>query len=507
MSGHQPRHYRFGPRDRTGWLLGLAGTQCIAIGFGVLLSGVFLNAHLPAPAVLIPLLISAVFAFGRWNGQPVHDLAPVALTWTAARVVGDASWFGDVPRHRMRKRVSDAAVALPAPLAGLEITEARDAGWTRRGRAAAAAIVRDTREGTLSATLRVRGREFALCERDAQERQLQMWGDALAGFCTERGPISRLRWTEWAAPAGLDEQRAYLEEHHAHDDSSTAVVAYRDLLAQAGPMATEHEVLVTVTVDHRRLRLQHRRTAVDRDLAAEKALLDELQMLALRLESAGLMVDPPLSPGELAEVLRLRLDPFGITGHRASKRSLAEMAGFVSVSNAGPLAVRAEWDHVRVDRALHAAYVVAEWPRLEVPPNWMEPLLLHAGGVRTVAVHYEPVTPSRSQRQVDRETVKLSSDEEQRTRTGFRIGARHRRAQSEVLEREAELVAGYGEFEFVGFVVVSAADIDSLDRSCADYEQAAAQAGLELRRLDGRHDLALACTLPIGRGVTPRRFT
>ena len=26
-----------------------------------------------------------------------------------------------------------------------------------------------------------------------------------------------------------------------------------------------------------------------------------------------------------------------------------------------------------VDGALHAAYVVAEWPRLEVPPNWMEP--------------------------------------------------------------------------------------------------------------------------------------
>jgi len=51
-------------------------------------------------------------------------------------------------------------------------------------------------------------------------------------------------------------------------------------------------------------------------------------------------------------------------------------AGVVSVSNAGPLTIRASWDHLRVDRAMHAAYVVAEWPRLEVPPNWMEPLLL-----------------------------------------------------------------------------------------------------------------------------------
>ena len=44
-----------------------------------------------------------------------------------------------------------------------------------------------------------------------------------------------------------------------------------------------------------------------------------------------------------------------------------------------------------------------------------------------------------------------------------------------------------------------------LDRSCADYEQAAALGGLELRALDGRHDLAFICGLPIGRGLTARR--
>jgi len=64
------------------------------------------------------------------------------------------------------------------------------------------------------------------------------------------------------------------------------------------------------------------------------------------------------------------------------------------------------------------------WPiaRLEVPPNWMEPLLLHPGGVRTVAVHYEPVAPSRAQRHVDRQTVKLASDEAQRSRSVFGSG-------------------------------------------------------------------------------------
>jgi hypothetical protein len=366
--------------------------------------------------------------------------------------------------------------------------------------------VRDHREGTLSATVRARGREFALCERETQERLLQSWGDALAGFCTEHRPIARLRWTEWAAPAGLDEQLSYLDEHCASKRSDEAVAAYRELLRQAGPMSTEHDVLVTLTVDHRRLRLRGPRRGASRDDAAEKALLDELQTLTTRLEAAGLSVDLPLSATETAEVFRARLDPFGAMRTRAGRRSLAQLAGCVSGSNAGPVSLHAEWEFVRVDRAVHAAYVVAEWPRLEVPPNWMEPLLLHAGGVRTVVVHYEPVPPSRSQRHVDRETVKLTADEEQRARSGFRIGARHRRAQAEVLEREAELVAGYAEFEFCGFVIVTAPDAELLDPSCAEYEQAAAQSGLEVRRLDGRHDLALACALPIGRGVAPRRF-
>ena len=72
-----------------------------------------------------------------------------------------------------------------------------------------------------------------------------------------------------------------------------------------------------------------------------------------------------------------------------------------------------------------------------MPPNWMESLLLHAGGIRTIAVHYEPVAPSRSRRIVDRDSVKLTTDEEQRTRTGFRITARHCRAESETLARRS----------------------------------------------------------------------
>ena len=105
---------------------------------------------------------------------------------------------------------------------------------------------------------------------------------------------------------------------------------------------------------------------------------------------------------------------------------------------------------------------------------------------------------------MDRDSTRLAADEEQRTRGGFRIGARHRRAQSAVLEREAELVAGFYELEYAGFVSISASNLEELERSCAEYEQVAAQSGLELRALDGRHDLGIVCSLPLGRGLAPR---
>lgn len=502
MSEHRNVTYRFNLRDRSGWFLGLEGPQCIALGLGVLGAGAMLNAGAPGPSIFVPLLLAAGFSLGQWQGRPIHALAPVATTWGLARLGGRHRWRAALPRFRPDGAPVAAQPSLPPALGGTTIEEC-DVAWTRRGRNEAAAIIRDNAERTATAVLRVSGREFALCERGDQQRLLAQWGDALAAFCAERAPVAKVRWIEWAAPAGLDDQLDYLDQHQSADDASDPVAAYRELLGSAGPMSTRHEVLVAVTVAQRRLR---RRRGEEGEVDIDEVLFEEVRLLAGRLDNAGLTAGLPLTPSEVATVFRSRLDPYSTPGNAmARKRSLTELAGLVSVANAGPMNMKSAWDHVRVDRSFHAAYVFAEWPRLEVSPNWLEPLLLHAGAIRTVAVHYEPVAHSRSQRQVDRDSVKLAADEEQRNRSGFRIGARHRRAQAEVAEREAELVAGYPEFEYVGTAHVCAPDRATLERACAEYEQLAAQVGIELRRLDWQHDLALACLLPIGRGIAGKR--
>jgi hypothetical protein len=387
----------------------------------------------------------------------------------------------------------------PPWLHGIEVL---DVPLTPNG--ASIGIVRDVTERTSSASLSIRSTAFSLLEPTDQERRIEGWGDVLAAFCTERSAVASVRVTESTAPGTLAAHRAFLQEQRVSENSASEPLpasTYEDMLAVVEPLAMRHESLVTVTVDERRARGTGRERRSGE--AAARLLSEELRLLTLRAADAGLVADVPLSAAQVLAVIRRRLDPAPVA---TGRRSLAAMAGLVAHSNGGPVAARSEWSSVQVDSTFHRAYWIAEWPRLDVPCDWLEPLLLHAGGPRVVSIHCEPVSPSRSRRRVNRDSTRLSADEEQRTRHGFRIGASHRRSQSAVVDREAELVSGFAEFEYAGFLVVSAPDHASLGQSCAEYEQTAAQCGLELRALDGRHDRGLVLGLPVGRGLARRRW-
>lgn len=504
MSETSGRMYRFPPLDRTGWLLGLSGAQCVILAAGTLTAGLLLDARAPAPAVLAPLAVAVTAAFAPWEGRPAHQWLPALARASFLRLTGRHAWVAELPFLSGRPDDARRPPPLPPFLDGLTLT---DAG-SRAGPGGSAtspggvAAVHDRRHRTVSASLRAGGCGFALLERAEQDRLVALWGDLLAGFCAERSAVVSVRVTEWAGPTPLSEFERFADQRRRAPTGS-AVDSYRELLADAGEQAARHDVLVTVTVALHRLR-RHRGKANAQETAIA-VLVEELRLLTGRLEAAGVDVAGPLSLAETAEAIRLRADPNVVRAARRRNRSLAAMAGLVSPWNWGPLATQLEWDRLRVDGALHRTYWVAEWPRLDVPANWLEPLLLHAGGTRTFTVHCEPVPPSRSRRRIDRDATRLAADGEQRSRAGFRVGARHHRTEAAVLEREAELVAGHAELEYAGFLTVTAATGEELERSCADYEQAAAQAGLELRPVNGQHDLGFVCALPLGRGLTTRR--
>jgi hypothetical protein len=498
----QHRPYRFGDPDRTGWLLGLNGAQCVALGAAVFLAGLLLSSGKPFPVVLLPIGLGSVYAFARVGGVPAHEWLPVMAVILVRRSAGRTVWEAALPLLGTPRGGHAGHPDLPPCLRGVSVIDVA----SPTGDVNVIAVVKDDEDHTVSATFPVRGRAFSLLDPAEQDRLVAGWGDSLGGFCADGSPVAFVRWSEWAAPVGLAEHLRHLEARRSAPADAPAVDAYRELLNEAGATTVAHEVLVTVAVDTRRVRSSRRRTREGEDPTIS-VLLDEVRLLTQRLESAGLSAGPPLASGDLPAAVRLRLDPSCRTRLPEVRPSLAAQAGRVSIGHASPLRTIEHVGSFAADGSLHRAYLVAEWPRFDVPARWLEPLLLHVGGVRTVSVTCFPVPASRSARQVKRESTRLASDAELRQAKGFRVSARHRRSEAAVAEREAELASGFPELEHTGLVVVTAADADTLERSSAEWEQAAARAGLELRPLDGRHDLAVAAALPLGRRIPTRRLS
>ena len=460
------RTYRLPPRDRTGWFLGLEGPRVLVLAAGLLAASVLaLNASHPGVA-LGPAIVGVGLAFTRLGGEPLLEAIPPLAGYTARRVVGRRSWLAPVPGSV----VSEVGPALPPLLAGQTLVP-HDVAGGRRDRGPMG-IVHDRRTGAVAATLRVAANGFCLLDAGDQERLVQLWGRALSAYCRDDSPVTALRWALRSSP----------------------VPAPEPVLAEAAP-PTRREVLVTLITDGTR-----RPGSEPADV-----LRGEASGLAERLDAAGLAVSGPLAAGELAAALRVRLDPSVEAQLLTRAATLGERAGVVSPANAGPLATCEQLGAVRVDGSWHRVFVVTEWPRAEVPPGWLAGFLPVEGVTWTLAVWCEPVPPRASRRAIERQAAKLTSDEEQRLRAGFRVGAEHGRLHQALAEREQELASGHGEIDYVGLVAVTAADAATLDRECATVVQAAAACGLDLRVLRGRQLAALGACLPLARGLTRRR--
>ncbi|MGE3449534.1 MAG: SCO6880 family protein [Microbacteriaceae bacterium] len=481
----EARAYRFSDSQRPGLLLGLSARQAVPVVAGVLFLALVLQAPVPPALGLLGPLVGATVAFGRWRGAPLAEtVAPATRLW-AQRRLGRHRWL----RPPLLGDNSDDA--LPRPLRGLELLE--------RVEGSGMAVVRDRRAGTVTGVLRVRGHGFPLASGREQDVVLAGWSAALSPFARERSSVSAVAWQEWAHSIGADDHRGFLSAIGVDDRAHEPAAAdYLALVDQQAPRTVAHDILVSVTVDLRRVRV--RRTAGSRLDAAIDALDDELRLFQSRLDAAGLTVDGPLSPCELSSAIRIRSDPSRSRQVTSLGRSLAAAARRGALEW-GPMSVETDRTHVLVDGTLHRSFRIASWPQLPVAADWMSNLLTETPAIRTVTVVMEPVPMGRATRAADREVMAREADADMKTQKGFRVNARERKRLADVEARESELSEGHAEFHFVGIVDVTAIDPDQLDDACADVEQAAAQSLLDLRPLDARHDLGWVASLPVGRSL------
>jgi hypothetical protein len=333
---------------------------------------------------------------------------------------------------------------------------------------------------------------FALSDQAEQQQRLAVWGDVLKGAC--RGAVRRIQWVERTAPAQGDGLARWLHEQRDPDLGLDGAIgrSYMELMDASAEATREHEVVLAVQIDAARLR---------KDVAGqrEQALIAAAEAVVDALGRARVQVDGAVTAGGIARALRVSFDPY-IQPQLAALRA-GGGGDELSESAAWPAAAREAWGHYVCDGSVHATYEIGGWPRSDVGPAFLGPLLGPSEHVRAVAVCFEPLDPSRSLRQAEYEITREETDRQTRHRFGQVETARQRQASDAARLREVELASGHAEVRLAGFVTVTAPHVDALEAACAEVITQAGRANLELRRLYGQQAEAFTFTLPLCRGL------
>ena len=480
-NGQQLSPVQFSRLARRGVLLGLSVSQLLVIGIGVvtfviaIYSGGAMVVIGLSPIWLTCLLLASVSVGGR----KLVDWLPIVARWTW-RNTEDQLIF----RHRVIQPRPVGTLSLPGDAAALREWVDPESG---------AAMVHDPHAQTLTAVLGVTHPAFVLLDPGEQERRVAGWGRVLATACRS-GRIARLQVSERTLPdsgSGLAEWWA----RHGSDDGSWPATTYRELIERAGPTSERHATTISLALDMHAAARQVR-SAGGGLRGAATVLREEMTTLVSALRAADLTTTGWLSPGEVAVILRSAYDPAAapaLERHSDISRSLA---------TAGPLAVTEGWDKVRTDSAHHTVLWLSEWPRSQIYPGFLAPMLLTSGVNRTFSLICTPVRADLAVRDIRKKKVGLLSDAAQRAKIGQIEDAARTAEYQDVLQQESDLTAGHGVLRYTGLIAVSAPTVDELDAAVAAIEQAAVQASCETRRLVGQQAQAFAvAALPLCRDV------
>ncbi|GAA4353351.1 SCO6880 family protein [Microbacterium rhizosphaerae] len=470
---------QFSRLARRGVLLGLSLPQLVAVSIAVLTTVIALySSGASGVAWTTPIWgLAVLLASVGIGGRKLVEWSPVLCRWGSRAIFRQLAF-----RKRVERPRPAGTLALPGDAAALREWVDDESG---------AAMVHDPHLRTLTAVLTVSHPAFVLLDPAEQHRRVAGWGRVLAGTCRS-GRISRLQVSERTlldSGTGLDDWW----DGHGADDGSWAAKTYHELIERAGPAGERHATTISLALDMHAAAKQIRASGGGMRGAAA-VLRQEMEAITAALRSADLTVGRWQGPAEVATILRSAYDPSAsltLERHPNIARSLAD---------AGPLAVTESWDGLRTDTAFHTVLWISEWPRSQVFPGFLSPLVLSNGVLRTIALHYIPVRSDHAARDIRRKKTELISDAHQRRRIGQIEDAAATAEYDDILQQEADLTAGHGVLRTIGLVSISARTRTDLDMAVAAIEQAAIQASCEVRTLVGQQAQAFAAAaLPLCR--------
>jgi hypothetical protein len=423
--------------------------------------------------VWVPL---AAAAFIRFGGRPAVEWAGTGLHYGIRRGSGQCDYRATLP---LQPRPS-GTLALPGDAAALRFHHDAVSG---------AVMIHDPHRQTLTAVMSVSHPAFVLLDVDDRSQRVSRWGRVYAGVA-QSGTCAAIQVLEATVPDPATGQAEWYQAHGVRD-GGWADVQYQALLAQERLAAGTHRTTVSLSLDMRGAARSIKVAGRGVSGAAE-VLRSDMSSLTDSLSQAGLQPGRWLAESELAGILRAAYDPGSVIDPRHDPGA--------NLAHAGPLALSEHWEHLRHDSAFSAVLWVTEWPRIDVPANFLHSLIFAPGVRRTLSLIARPLPTDAALRQIRKEKTEATADMTQKQRVGQIADFSDAQEYQDLLTRERSVVAGHTDVEFSGFVTVTAPTKEALDAARSVITRAATAAVCEVRPLYGRQAQGfVVAALPLAR--------
>ena len=491
-------------KDVTGWFLGLTGAQLTVIVLGGLPLLAAINArdwwlflgYLPAWASL-----AAVVAIPIGGRSAAHWFSDLAL-FAVGGIMGWTKWQSNAAAGIARD-LSQAD--LPGVLAGVRTHDGPPFGQllTRP------AIVQDHARRTWAAVARVVHPGIGLAEQHDRDRMAAGLAE-LQEIAARTQLIDMIALQVRTVPDDGAERDAWVSSHTRAGAHSLPLRVNALLTSVLTPAAVRSEAFVTVVVREDTIARAGKESGGGVDGRA-RVLYGVMGEVAGRLLGAmGCTEVSWLDSAALAVAIRTGFAP----GDRAQLKS-AELAARVEPSiavgvpmaAAGPTRANTKIRHYAHDAWCSVTDTIL-LPDQGAILGALAPVFVPTtpGERRCVTVFFQALPQGKADRIVGREETAAATGNEMKSRLGFRIRARQRRATSRVVGQDEKLAAGRALVRPAAAATVTVPSTWPVAEYGRRLEASIRAAGFTPLRLDLAQDAGFAAAaIPLGIGLPRRR--
>jgi hypothetical protein len=500
-----PIRYGSWSKDKPGWLGGLSAEAWIAVGVAGL-----------------PMLLAAgaqrwSFALGWapvWAVMAVLVAVPVrgrstfrwCLDWSH-RSVGAAMGWTDWQSHAAAGTASELDEAdLPGVLSGIRTHDGPPFGPLL----ARPVVVADHRERSWAVVARISHAGIGLSEATARAWMSTGLAELLESAATTE-LVSVVALQIRTLPDDGAERRAWQQAHLRRDAPPLAREATAEVAAMMTQAGVRHEAFVTVVVPERRIARQAKEAGGGVDGRA-RVLYGVMSEIEARLAGpVGCTSVTWLDSAGLAAAIRTGFAPGDRAALAAAELAVSgdpRIAAALPMAAAGPTAAPPPERRHYAHDAWHSATCTVLLPDKGAVMGALAPVLTPttAGERRCATVFFEPISSTKADRLVGKESMSSELATEIRRRGGFKVRAAHRRDAARVEGQDVRLAHGNALVRVALVVSVTVPGTWSITDYGRRLEGSVTGSGFKPLRLDLAQDSAFAAAcIPLGIGLPRRR--